>query len=264
MQSKLDMANEAPEQMLDVFRTAALSVTKLYKSSITAQAKARSDGYQECLDDLLQFLDKEHLGLGDGEGWKIRAWANERLDTTETSPQVIESDDDAEKPERMSSPEIHRSHSTSTAHQPTPTPRVETQPQTEPDTPIVQEITVDEPDIVVPTQETFDFRSSHPYPQDAPSPLNLANLRLSDARGHDHSMSSSNSAPPSISVSRHSSRATRHGGSGGRSGPRAANRLGHGAGAKRKVNLGEFFDLGSLGQAKDCFGGSGAKRSRHL
>ncbi|KAJ0107376.1 hypothetical protein J7T55_009340 [Diaporthe amygdali] len=258
------MANEAPEQMLDVFRAAALSVTKLYKSSMTAQAKARSDGYQECLDDLLQFLDKEHLGLGDGEGWKIRAWANERLDTTDTSPQIIESDDDAEKPEPMSSPEIHRSNSTSTSHQPTSAPRVDTQLQTEPDTPVVQEITVDEPEIVVPTQETFDFRSSHPYPQDAPSPLNLANLRLSDARGHDHSISSPNSAPPSISVSRHSSRGPRHVSSGGRNATRSANRLGHGAGTKRKVNLGEFFDLGNLGQFKDGFGGSGAKRSRHL
>jgi hypothetical protein len=258
------MANEAPEQMLDVFRTAALSVTKLYKSSITAQAKARSDGYQECLDDLLQFLDKEHLGLGDGEGWKIRAWANERLETTDTSPQAIESDDDAEKPEPMSSPEIQRSASTSTAHQTHPTPHIETQQQTKPDTPLVQEIAVDEPEIVVPTQETFDFRSPHPYPQDAPSPLNLANLRLSDARGHDHSVSSSNSAPPSISVSRHPTRAARHGGSGGRNGSRAANRLGHGAGTKRKVNLGEFFDLGNLGQTKDYFGGSGAKKSRHI
>lgn len=257
------MAHEAPEQMLDVFRTAALSVTKLYKSSITAQAKARSDGYQECLDDLLQFLDKEHLGLDDGEGWKIRAWANERLDTTDTSPQIIESDDDAEKPEAMPSPQIQRPTSTSTAHPPTSAPRVETQAQTEPETPIVQEITVDEPEVAVPTQETFDFRSSHPYPQDAPSPLNLANLRLSDGRGHDHSMSSSNSAPPSISVSRHSARATRHGGSGGRNGPRAATRLGHGAGTKRKDNWGEFFDLGSLGPSKDGFGGSGAKRSRH-
>ncbi|POS77529.1 hypothetical protein DHEL01_v204080 [Diaporthe helianthi] len=258
------MANEAPEQMLDVFRTAALSVTKLYKSSITAQAKARSDGYQECLDDLLQFLDKEHLGLGDGEGWKIRAWANERLDTTDTSPQVIESDDDAEKPELMS-PVIQRSSNTPTAqrHQ-SPTPRVETQQQAEPDTPLVQEITVDEPEIVVPTQETFDFRSSHPYPQDAHSPLNLANLRLSDARGHDHSMSSSNPAPPSISVSRHAARATRHSGGGGRNGARAASRLGHGAGNKRKVNLGEFFDLGNLGQSKDYVGGSGAKKSRHI
>ncbi|KAL1875354.1 hypothetical protein Daus18300_003093 [Diaporthe australafricana] len=257
------MAHEAPEQMLDVFRTAALSVTKLYKSSITAQAKARSDGYQECLDDLLQFLDKEHLGLDDGEGWKIRAWANERLDTTDTSPQIIESDDDAEKPEAMPSPQIQRPTSTSTAHPQTSAPRVETQAQTEPDTPIVQEITVDEPEVAVPTQETFDFRSSHPYPQDAPSPLNLANLRLSDGRGHDHSMSSSNSAPPSISVSRHSARATRHGGNGGRIGPRVATRLGHGAGTKRKDNWGEFFDLGNLGPSKDGLGASGAKRSRH-
>lgn len=254
------MATETPEQMLDVFRAAALSVTKLYKSSISAQAKARADGYQDCLDDLLQFLDKTNLGLSDGEGWKIRAWANERLEIRDGSPHGIESDDDADKPEAMSSPEIHRSSSTSLPHPPQTTlPRNESQAQTEPATPMVQEITVDEPEIAVPTQETFDFRSSHPYPQDAQAHLNIANLRLSDARSHDNSITSS----PTISVSRASSRSQRHGGSGGRNGPRGSNRLGYGAGAKRKVNFGEFFDLGNLGQFRDGFGGSGAKRSRH-
>ena len=255
------MANETPEQMLDVFRAAALSVTKLYKSSISAQAKARADGYQDCLDDLLQFLDKANLGLDDGEGWKIRAWANERLEARDGSPQAIESDDDAEKPETMSSPEIHRSSSTPcVAQQPqTSHPRNEAQVQTESTTPVVQEITVDEPEIAVPTQDTFDFRSSHPYPQDAQAHLNLADLRLSDARSHDNSISSNST----ISVSRSSSRGQRHGGNAGRNVPRGSTRLGYGAGAKRKVNFGEFFDLGNLGQFRDGFGGPGAKRSRH-
>lgn len=257
------MATETPEQMLDVFRAAALSVTKLYKSSISAQARARADGYQDCLDDLLQYLDKSHLGLGDGEGWKVRAWANERLEGRDASPQAIDSDDDAEKPEVMSSPEIHASNSTTCiSQQPqTSTLQNEAQPQTElaTSTAVVQEITVDEPEIAVPSQETFDFRSSHPYPQDAQAHLNIANLRLSDARSHDNTMSSN----PTISVSRSSTRNTRLGPSGGRNGPRGSNRLGYGAGAKRKVNFGEFFDLGNLGQFRDTFGGPGAKRSRH-
>lgn len=255
------MASETPEQMLDVFRAAALSVTKLYKSSISAQARARADGYQDCLDDLLQFLDKTKLGLGDGEGWKIRAWANERLEGRDGSPQVIESDDDAEKPEVMPSPEIHRSNSTTCVPQPPPAvlPQSEPQAQTEPTTPVVQEITIDEPEIAVPTQDSFDFRSSHPYPQDAQAHLNIANLRLSDGRSHDNSISSNST----ISVSRSTPRGQRHGGSGGRNVPRGSSRLGYGAGAKRKVNFGEFFDLGNLGQFRDTFGGSGAKRTRH-
>ncbi|KUI55437.1 hypothetical protein VP1G_02730 [Cytospora mali] len=254
------MASETPEQMLDVFRAAALSVTKLYKSSISAQARARADGYQDCLDDLLQFLDKTNLGLSDGEGWKIRAWANERLEGRDGSPQAIESDDDTEKPEPMSSPEIHRSSSTACVTQPPTTslPRSEAQAQTEPATPVVQEIIADEPEIAVPTQDTFDFRSAHPYPQDAQPHLNLANLRLSDGRSHDNSISSN----ATISMSRPSPRNQRHGGN-GRNLQRGSSRLGYGAGAKRKVNFGEFFDLGNLGTFRDTFGGSGAKRTRH-
>lgn len=268
------MAHEqAPEQLLDVFRTAALSVTKLYKSSITAQAKARSEGYQDCLDELLQFLDRENLGLGDGEGWKIRSWANERLDARDGSPQILESDDDAEKPDPMPSPAVRRSTSATSIPQATTTTtqqqqsppepsilRADTPIQAETSTPLVEEISVDEPEIIVPTRDTFDFRSSHQYPQDAQNQLNIANLRLSDNRSHDTPASHSIT---SISTPR-SGRQMRHlAGSGGRSGPRMPNHLGRSGSSKRKVKFEEFFDLGNLAQSKDSFGGSAAKR-RHI
>lgn len=267
------MAHEAaPEQLLDVFRTAALSVTKLYKSSINAQAKARGEGYQDCLDDLLQFLDKENLGLGDGEGWKIRAWANERLGARDASPQVMESDDDAEKPEAMSSPSVHRSNSSSSLrqaavqqqqqHNPPPPPALATEAQQEPEaeTPVVEEIAMDEPDIVVPAQDTFDFRSSLPYPQqDAQNQLNIGSLRLSDNRPHDNSMP--HTTPRTSRSARH------HGGSAGRRGARisnhGANHLGRGAGTKRPLNYEELFGLANLGQFKDGFATPATKR-RHI
>jgi hypothetical protein len=66
---KQTVTTESPEQLLDVFKAAALSVTKLYKTSALAEAKARTDGYQDCIDDLLAFLDKGNIGLSDGEGW---------------------------------------------------------------------------------------------------------------------------------------------------------------------------------------------------
>lgn len=269
------MAHEqSPEQLLDVFRAAALSVTKLYKSSITAQAKARAEGYQDCLDELLQFMDRENLGLGDGEGWKIRSWANERLDARDGSPALAESDDDTEKPDPIPSPAIHRSTSAPSMPQ-APTTQQQQQPQqpcpepsnvpmstpiqTETPTPVVEEISLDEPEIAVPSRDTFDFRSSHQYPQDTQNPLNIANLRLSDTRSHDNSTSHSIA---SLSTPR-SGRQNRHL-SGGRNGSRIMpNHLGRGAGSKRKVKFEEFFDLGNLGQSKDGFGGSAAKR-RHI
>lgn len=275
------MAHEAvPEHLLDVFRTAALSVTKLYKSSITAQAKARSEGYQDCLDDLLQFLDKENLGLDDGEGWRIRAWANERLGARDASPQVMESDDDTEKPEAMPSPGVHRSSSSSPIRQSAvhqeqqqqqhnqsqpPTLATEAQVEPEAETPVVEEIPVeeiamDEPDIVVPARETFDFRSSLPYPQqDAQNQLNIGSLRLSDNRPHDNPMP--HTTPRASRSARH------HSGSAGWRGARisnhGANYLGRGAGTKRHLNYEELFGLANLGQVKDGFNTPATKR-RHL
>ncbi|KAJ9156273.1 hypothetical protein NKR23_g924 [Pleurostoma richardsiae] len=252
------MASDSPEQLLDVFRAAALSVTKLYKTSASAQAKARADGYQDCLDDLLSFLDKENLGVGDGEGWRIRRWATERLEgSRDPTAQAMESEDETEKAETASSPELHRSGS----NPPLSAPRIEASTRTDSaPPPSVQPIMEEEPvEIVVPTQETFDFRSQHPYPQEAY--LNIANLDLSDSRPHDTPSSNPTSTTP-VSIARQAR--ARHGASGVRTSSRSANNhLGRGAGQKRKVNLAEMFDLGSLGYGKDMFGGSGGKRSRH-
>ncbi|KIX00618.1 uncharacterized protein Z518_09683 [Rhinocladiella mackenziei CBS 650.93] len=82
-----------PEQLLQAFRTAALSVTNLYKSAVTDQNISRQAGYQEALEDLLSFLDRENLGLGDGEGWRVRQWATERYDGS-AHQQPCESDEE--------------------------------------------------------------------------------------------------------------------------------------------------------------------------
>ena len=75
-----------PEQLLQAFKTAALSVTNLYKSAVTDQNNSRAAGYQDALDDLLRFMDSENLGLQDGEGWRVRRWATERYDHTANHP----------------------------------------------------------------------------------------------------------------------------------------------------------------------------------
>src|SRR5271170_1311326 len=104
---------EPPEQLLQAFKAAALSVTKLYKTAAADQNRARSEGYQDALDELLAFLDREDIGLSDGEGWKIRRWATERLDGRgDSGSQTMESEDEAaEKTDGVSSPELHRSQS---------------------------------------------------------------------------------------------------------------------------------------------------------
>jgi hypothetical protein len=237
-------------ELLDAFKAAALSVTKLYKTSASAQAKSRSDGYQDCLEDILSFLDRENIGLQNGEGLRIRKWATDRVEGRDTTSPPLESDDEAEKAEPpTSSPQMQRSVTAATQ---LPSDRNEDHMRDSSAPPVLTTVprssspVVEEVDIIVPSQENFTFQSSHPYPQDAA--LRLANLDLSDSQ----------------TISPSNNRTTPRNGRGRitRAGPRAS--LGRGAGQKRKVNLAEIFDLGSLdyGNGKDMFGGLG-KRSRH-
>lgn len=256
---KQSTQHDSPEQLLDAFKAAALSVTKLYKTSAASQTKARADGYQDCLDDLLSFLDKENIGVDDGEGWRIRKWATERLDNRDSPAHTAESEDEVEKAETASSPELNRTNSSAvlaTARgnlgrtDSAPPPSHVALP-TEPAT------------IVVPSADTFTFQTSHQWPSQ-PQPdayMNIANLDLSDSRSHD-------SNAPALTTTTNTTTAS----TGGRPRPRPqrpgarqGNQLGRGAGAKRKINFAEIFDLGSLND-KNVFGGGGnggGKRSRH-
>lgn len=254
--------NDSPEQLLDAFKAAALSVTKLYKTSAASQSKARLDGYQDCLDDLLAFLDRENIGIDDGEGWRIRKWATERLDGRESPSQTIDSDDEAEKAEVASSPDLARTNSgTQPTNMREENPiRIDSAPPT---VPAVSTPTEGPASIVVPSLDAFTFQSSRPFPpQD--TYMNLANLDLSDSRSHDplppHTGPTSATAPTTRTT-----RSRQHPGSGPRLASRQGSQLGRGAGSKRKLNFAEIFDLGSLGYDKNMFGGGGGgKRSRHI
>ena len=254
---------EPSEQLLTAFKAAALSVTNLYKSAAADQGRARAEGYQDALDELLAFLDKEDIGLSDGEGWRIRRWATERLDGRDSVSQHVESDDEiSEKPERGSSPILQRSQSVTRLSsagrlaRTTSPARTESAPPPTNITPITEEATVN----IVPPQGTFTFRSSLSYPQDAD--VVLSDLEIADnarAQSHDGSITShaSNTGSSGITVTRPSR--TRHNNHSARINSRNTTSIGRGAGQKRKINFGEFFDIGNLG--KDGFGGGG-KRGR--
>jgi hypothetical protein len=219
---------ESPEQLIDVFKAAALSVTKLYKSSVAAETRARQDGYQDCLEDLLNFLDKEGTATGDKDLSRIRRWAADRRDGRDATLPTSESEDETDKPELSPPAE------TATAVRGSPEPTSTTQNV---DPPIeVVTTTNDSPHFVVPSQD-FTFQSEHQYP-------NIATLDLSDTRPHG-------------SVNHSSQRASRN--RANRTGVRSTH-LGRGAGTKRRMDFDDFFG-GCLG-GKDPFGNNG-KRSRH-
>ncbi|KAI9806761.1 MAG: hypothetical protein M1825_006218 [Sarcosagium campestre] len=246
-----------PEKLLQSFKVAALSVTNLYKEAASEQAEARHAGYQEALDHLLGFLDKENIGLDDGEGWRVRQWATERLDgvdASHTGQSSTDSDEDkaeADRARSFSPAEQQRENriepgkgtSTRTA---SPSATQRQQPEPSPPTP----------------SEIFTFRSaiSLPAPSDSDMDLTLndgASANISPGHGGSHTSSVRLEVVPKGSRNR-------HGSSSGRTSTRSSSNfgpLGSAAGHKRRIPFGDFFDIGSLGTRDG--NGATAKRGRY-
>ncbi|CAF9938713.1 MAG: hypothetical protein ALECFALPRED_007827 [Alectoria fallacina] len=253
-------SNPPPEQLIQSFKSAALSVTNLYKTAAADQTRAREAGYQDALDNLLTFLDQQNLGLDDGEGWKVRQWATERLDGSPPAHMGSDSDDDRNetaKRARSSSPAAQRTTSQE-AEQARQASR-SSSPVRAASVPMAPPATSQPQNNIFHAPEVFTFRSALPYPQDV-------DMQAADT--------ASNIAPqpepvPSPAVrlevvprgSRTPHRGSNHQNRHGARSTAAARSLGSGAGSKRRITFGDYFDLGSLGDVKDGRDGGG-KRGR--
>lgn len=226
------------------FRTAALNVTNLYKSALADLDKARTDGYQDALDELLSFLDRENIGVGDGEGWRIRQWATERLDGALPKQSSSDSDDEYldEKRARSSSPVMERNMSPE--HTRTPEPVVEHQRSDSAPAPLQMEATTTEADMT-PLHHVFQFSA----PQSYPSGLTADNAAT------DVSAAARRAFPtPRRPSNRSSSRNLQ------RSAAQNLFQLGNGAGQKRRL-MGDFFNIDGFNDRRDGSSG-GSKRGR--
>ncbi|OCK75671.1 hypothetical protein K432DRAFT_361686 [Lepidopterella palustris CBS 459.81] len=238
-------------ELHQAFRSAALSVTNLYKTAAADQARAHSDGYQEAMEELIGFLDKENLGLGAGEGRRVRQWAMERLEGAIPPHSTSDSDDEPpeEKRARSSSPVMQRKTSLEEP-QSSPPPRSVSPIRPESAPPMPSDTATSNNSDNTPPRMDFTFRSSHPYPSNHDNEMDMS----------DHSVI--NTAAPTMRVEviprRNSSRQFGHN---SRNNSRSANlaTLGNGAGFKRRLPLNEYFDVS--GAWKEGFGG-GSKRSR--
>jgi hypothetical protein len=243
------------EQLLQAFKSAALSVTNLYKTAAADQATAHESGYQDALEDLIGFLDKEGLGLGDGEGWKVRQWATERLHGYGHASSESDEETEEDKRARSSSPVLQRKPSRETMQLP---PQEPTNARSDSAPPVAENpaapVQVSETQPEPPSQSEFTFRASHAYPVDADmetsETLNPTNVAITRPSRRLEVLS----RPPRTST-RHNTRQTR--------GSSSLGSLGLGSGVKRKVPFGDFFDLSNLGNGKDAFGGGG-KRGRFI
>ena len=250
-------------------------MTNLYKSAAASQNKARAVGYQDALDDLLAFLDKENLGLMDGEGWRVRQWATERL-VDDGAPKPAagnESDEETVQEERRStSPAVKRkqppvapSSSDLTDDNSPRRSAVSEPPQTQPALqPPTQAYT-----FTVPSIDDFAFRSTHTaYPTNHDRDATHASMEVDNTNTTPQTPSSTDTVR--IITRPHRGRHSNHNRQRG-NGPSAVNiNLGSGAGGKRKLPYHDFFDISGFNgfdsrDGKDGGGSSrGGKRGRHV
>lgn len=257
-------SNPPPEQLIQTFKAAALSVTNLYKTAAADQARAREAGYQDALDDVLAFLDKENLGLDDGEGWKVRQWATERLDGGLPAQTASDSDDDQLdhlKRARSSSPVTQRK-----TVQETEVPRQVSRsasPIRAASAPMVTPIPTERQSTTCPAPETFSFRSTHLYPQD----IDMQSDASTNITTHNDQQPPGQMAPPApavrVEVVPRGAR-TPHRGSRHSTRPGTSTRsLGSGAGSKRGFRFGDYeFDIGPTDVREGS--GGGGKRGRFV
>ncbi|KAF2729174.1 hypothetical protein EJ04DRAFT_516111 [Polyplosphaeria fusca] len=227
------------------FRTAALTVTNLYKSALADLDKSRAEGYQEALEELIGFLDKQNLGVGDGEGWRIRQWAMERVDGALPGHTASESDEETaeEKRARSSSPILDHTAIPDDTRSSEP-PQVESAQRSDSAPPVPAESNTSDTDMP-PPPPVFHFSSPHSYPVNySPDPV-----------GSDISAAARRAfASPRRNSTRSGQRHSLH-----RSAASNLFQLGSGAGQKRKL-LEEFFNVDGFNDRRDR--GGGPKRGR--
>ena len=251
-----------PEQLLQAFKTAALSVTNLYKTAVTDQSSARQTGYQDALDDLLTFLDKEDLGLQDGEGWKVRQWATERCERSTNSHPVGESDDDTastEKRVRSSSPVTNSK--TSQDHNERLTESGSMSPPRRESAPPPTQTHTDA--ALFDRQPIFRSTATQPVPSHD-THMHLSETLVASQQSHTSpTVETPEPAPIRVEVVNRGSR-TPHRQTNPRHSTRSSNRdFTFTSGTKRKVQFPDFFDIdiSSFGNGRDGLEGGG-KRGR--
>lgn len=263
---------QPPEELLSAFKAAALSVTNLYKTAASDQVRARAAGYQDALDDLLILLDKENLGLGDGEGWRVRQWATERLDGSVPARGESEDEEDVveEEKARSSSPETSRKAPQPDLHttdQPIQHAEAETSPAAAPvPQPAVHEDSRRQhAEFAVPQSGAFTFRSSHAYPTNHDREVDMDNASVGSETNADSTNVDAGSAPVRVEVVPRQPRNRHYGrSSNNRSSNNNNNSLGSASGAKRKPPFGDFFDISGLSFDGKDSSGRGGKRGRHV
>jgi hypothetical protein len=72
LHGSLPLSNRRQNTVLAPFKQTAFALTTLFKTASAEIDRAYSDGAREALELLLSSMDRENLGLQEGEGWRVR------------------------------------------------------------------------------------------------------------------------------------------------------------------------------------------------
>lgn len=234
-------------ELLQAFRTAALSVTQLYKNAAADNQNAREAGYQEALEDVLTFLDQENIGLGDGEGWRVRRWATERLspESFAVEGEANESDGDEVKDtqSRASSAQPLAEPSKATPSAPNLRSVSEEAPKSFASAPSMPPAAEENTPVSEPPQSSFLFRAAGPQ-------LSFSDMDV-DGAGAPLARSNRNHRP--ATNARSAAAAKEH------INALPLTFLSTGAGSKRKQAFTDLFDISDISTKGPA---GGAKRGR--
>jgi len=227
------------------FRTAALNVTNLYKSALADLDRARSDGYQDALDELLAFLDRENMGTGGGEGVRIRQWAAERLEGALPKQTGSDSDEDEldDKRARSSSPVME--HSIVPDYSSTSDNITEASHRSDSAPPPVQMDGSPADGDMSSANHVFQFSASQAYPPNNSNDTTVSDFTAAARRAFPSTRRSSN-RPSNRNLQR--------------SAAQNLLQLGNGAGQKRRI-MNDFFNVDGFNDRRDGSSG-GSKRGR--
>lgn len=253
-------SSNPPEKLLQAFKAAALSVTNLYKTAASEQAQSRAAGYQDALEDLLSYLDKENIGVVDSsEGQRVRQWISERISNNRLpGNQTADSDEDGdeEKRARSSSPVLQRKSSREESlRDVSGAISISPRPESTPRTTIVHSSVPRRRTECSPPVADFTFRS----PATLTSTLDCSIDKPAEIAFIGGQVP--HNQPLRVGVLPRLPRSARQNGHPNRAQSRSAGSaasLGPASGTKRRLPFGDYFDLGGL--AKD----NNSKRGRHF
>lgn len=72
LQGSLPLSSKRRTALLQPFRDSAYNLTAFFKTASAEVDRAFADGARSALEQLLAGMDRENLGLQEGEGWRVR------------------------------------------------------------------------------------------------------------------------------------------------------------------------------------------------